>query len=52
MRENENDEEEETGRRKFLYNLEQNREMVEGGRERERERERESTDHLGDGGEK
>ena len=50
MGENENDEEEETVRRKFLCNLEQNREM--GNRFALKERERERTDHLGDGGEK
>ena len=44
MRENENDEEEETGRRKFLCNLEQNREM--GNRFALKERERERIDCL------
>ena len=38
MGENENDEEEETRRRKFLYNLEQDREM--GNRFAVKERER------------
>ena len=49
MGENENDEEEETVRRKFLCNLEQNREM--GNRFALKERERKDY-NLGDGGEK